>query len=176
MCASYLEVNPVRMVDGKPKSRSLKTGERRFVALMPRDASRFVCPRPRCPDRGKPNRGHIRFHAHYGSGSWARLKCTTCGHTFTERRANLWYPLRLPLEKVAGVLRAVARRRSVHETARMVGVNKNTVLNVVRAAEQRSRRLQLALVRDLRLSRREASQVGYFIRHRERLKRKNRFA
>lgn len=164
------------MGNDRSKSRSLKAEERRSAATMPLDARRFSCPRPRCPDRGKPNAGHIRFHARYGSASWARLKCTTCGHTFTERQANLWYPLRLPLEKLAGVLRAVAGRRSVHETARLVGVNKNTVLNVVKAAEQRSRRLQLALVRDLRMSHREARQVGYFIRHRDRLKRKNRFA
>jgi hypothetical protein len=56
------------------------------------DWSAFACPNPDCPAYGQRGQGNLRPH---GWSSKARnircLRCTTCGHSFSERAGTPLY-------------------------------------------------------------------------------------
>ena len=103
------------------------------------DLSRFCCLNPDCPDHGKRNHGNLTVPARYGPNKTRVLRCSTCKSRFSERKGTPLYGARLSAQKVVSVLNHVVEGIGTRKTARLVGVNKDTVTRYIRRAGEQAR-------------------------------------
>lgn len=114
---------------------------------MEEDLSRFCCQRPECPDFGKRGQGNLTVCGHYGKTEQYRLLyCRTCKARFSERKGTPLYRSGLPPEKALAVVEHLADRTGVRATARLTGVNRNTVVRYSRLLGEHARGLHDELV------------------------------
>ena len=114
---------------------------------MEEDLSRFCCQRPDCPDFGQRGPGNLTVCGHYGKTQQFRLLyCRTCKARFSERKGTPLYRSGLPPEKALAVVEHLADRTGVRATARLTGVNRNTVVRYSRLLGEHARGLHDELV------------------------------
>ena len=93
------------------------------------DLSRFCCQNRDCPDHGKRGAGNLTVCMRFGKENRIRLLyCRICKERFSERKGTPFFQARLADEKALSVLEHVAEGAGVRKTARLVGVNKDTVV------------------------------------------------
>jgi len=111
------------------------------------DLSRFCCQRPACPLYGRRGQGNLTVCARYGVGQQHRLLyCRACKYRFSEHKATPLFNSRLPRDKLLAALRHLADGCGIRQTARLVGVDKDTVGRLARAAGAHAQRLHDELV------------------------------
>jgi transposase-like protein len=106
------------------------------------DLSRFCCLNPDCSDYRRRGHGNLPVCMRYGTQLQHRLLyCTTCKARFSERQGTPLFGARLPRDKLLAVLAHLADGCGVRQTARLVGVGKNTVSRLGLLAGAHARRL-----------------------------------
>ena len=114
---------------------------------MPEDLSRFCCPSPDCPDYGKRGAGNLTVCARYGKDKTRRmLYCRTCKARFSERKGTPRFGSQLTEGQALAIFEHLADRTGVRATARLVKVNRNTVVRYARLAGDHARQLHDELV------------------------------
>lgn len=121
------------------------------------------CLNESCPDHGKTGKGNLRLKERYGRNNVARLLCRTCGKTFSENRGTPLFRMRLPFEKLREILTSLVRGGSIRGTADTVGVNKNTVLRVLRVAGEKAREFNEFMLRNLRMTQAQCDEFWTFV-------------
>lgn len=111
------------------------------------DLSRFCCLNTDCPDYGKRNHGNLRVAFRYCQDNNRRcLACRTCQSRFSERKGTALFDCRLPHHKALAVLKHLAEGCGINKTARLVGVQANTVVRLARIAGDHAQELHDELV------------------------------
>jgi transposase-like protein len=110
------------------------------------DLSRFCCQRPTCPLYGQRGQGNLTVCAHYGAHQRRLLYCRCCKYRFSERKSTPLFDCRLPHDTLLAVLKHLADGCGVRQTARLVGVDKDTVCRLARTAGPHAQRLHDELV------------------------------
>jgi len=114
---------------------------------MEEDLSRFCCQHPDCPDYGQRGQGNLTVCGRYGKTQQYRLLyCRTCKARFSERKGTPLYRSVLPPEKAVAVVEHLADRTGVRATARLTGVNRNTVVRYSRLLGDHAQQLHDELV------------------------------
>jgi hypothetical protein len=109
---------------------------------MPEDLSHFCCQNEPCPDYGKRGIGNLTVCARYGKDKQRRmLYCRACKARFSERKGTPLFGSQLTEEKALSVWEHLAERNGVRATARLVKVNRNTVVRYSRLAGGHARQL-----------------------------------
>ncbi len=103
------------------------------------DLSHFCCQNPDCPDYGLRGQDNLRVGFHYGPHRRRMLVCRTCQQRFSERKGTALFGTRLPHAQALAVFQHLQEDCGVRQTARLVGVDKDTV---VRYAVQAGRHAQ----------------------------------
>jgi transposase-like protein len=92
------------------------------------DLSLFCCQNPDCPDYGLRGRDNLRVGFRYGPRKQRRLLvCRTCQHRFSERKGTAFFGSRLADDQALAVFQHLQDGCGVRQTARLVGVDKDTV-------------------------------------------------
>jgi transposase-like protein len=91
------------------------------------DLARFCCQNPDCGSYGRRGRDNILVIDHFGKARHRLLYCRDCKARFSEFKGTPFFNSRLPHDKVLAVLEHLAEGCGVRQTARLVGVNKDTV-------------------------------------------------
>lgn len=100
---------------------------------MDDDLSRFCCQNRNCPDYGQPGKGNLKVDSRYGKcGRFRMLLCRTCKQRFSERKGTPLFGSQLAAETVARIVQHLKDGKSIRETARLTGVNRNTVVRYSR--------------------------------------------
>ena len=111
------------------------------------DLSRFCCLNSECPDYGRRGHGNLTACGRYGRQQQYRLLyCKSCKARFSERKGTPLFDCRLPRDKLLAVLHHLAEGCGVRQTARLVGVNKNTVVRLALLAGRHAHQLHDELV------------------------------
>ena len=84
--------------------------------------------------------------ARYGPNKTRVLRCSTCKSRFSERKSTPLFGIRLSAATVVSVLAHVVEGVGTRKTARLVGVNKDTVIRYIRAAGEEAQHLHDELV------------------------------
>ena len=93
------------------------------------DLSRFCCQNKDCADYGKRGHENLSVCARYGKENHIRLLyCRTCKARFSERRGTALFYAQLDTDKIVSVLQHIQEGCGVRATARLVGVDKATVV------------------------------------------------
>ena len=111
------------------------------------DLDLFCCQNPDCPDYGLRRKGNLRVCFRYGPGKQRRmLACRTCQVRFSERKGTAFFAARLPHERALAVFRHLQDGCGVRQTARLSGVDKDTVVRYALRAGQHARQSHDELV------------------------------
>ncbi len=111
------------------------------------DLSRLCCQNRECPDYGKRGSENLSVCGRYGSNKqWRMLRCRTCKARFSERKGTPLFGSALPEEKVCSILEHIDEGCGVRETARLVGVHRDTVMRYSRLAGDHARKVHDELV------------------------------
>ncbi|HKV05262.1 MAG TPA: hypothetical protein VJO53_09175 [Candidatus Acidoferrales bacterium] len=78
------------------------------------------------------NGQRLEVHQKNGRAYSTMFRCADCNRFFSERRFTGYSGLKLPPDKIARIVHCLVEGVSVRATARLVGVQKNTVLRVLR--------------------------------------------
>jgi transposase-like protein len=114
---------------------------------MAEDLSRFCCQNPDCPDYGQRAQGSLTVCGRYGKTKQHRLLyCRSCKARFSERRGTPLFGSQLTEEQALSIFEHLAERTGVRATARLVKVNRNTVVRYSRLAGDHARQLHDELV------------------------------
>jgi LacI family transcriptional regulator len=102
---------------------------------MTEDLSRFCCLNLQSPDQGRRGIGNLTVCARYGKEKKRRmLYCRSCKARFSERKGTPLFHSQLTEEKAVSKLKHLAERNGVRATARLVKVNRNTVVRYAKLA------------------------------------------
>ena len=106
------------------------------------DLSRFCCQNTQCPDHGNRGADNLTVCGRYGKqGQHRLLYCRTCRDRFSERKGTPLFGSKLPEDKAVSLFQHLAERCGVRSTARLVGVNPNTVVRYSRLAGPHARQI-----------------------------------
>jgi transposase-like protein len=109
---------------------------------MPEDLSRFCCLNEQCPDHGRRGAGNLTVCARYGKDKQRRmLYCRSCKARSSERKGTPLFGSQLTQEKALSLFEHLADRTGVRATARLLKVNRNTVVRYARLAGDHARQL-----------------------------------
>ena len=104
------------------------------------DLDLFCCQNPDCPDYGRRGQGNLRVCFHYGPHKSRRLlACRTCQRRFSERKGTALFGARLPHEQAVAVFDHLRDGCGVRQTARLTGVDKDTVVRYALRAGEHAR-------------------------------------
>jgi transposase-like protein len=93
------------------------------------DLRLFCCQNPDCSDYGLRGRDNLRVGFRYGPRKQRRmLVCRTCQARFSERKGTAFFASRLPEGQALAVFAHLQEGCGVRQTARLVGVDKDTVV------------------------------------------------
>jgi transposase-like protein len=101
------------------------------------DLSLFCCQNPACADYGLRGRDNLRVGFRYGKAQQRRMPvCRSCQARFSERKGSAFFGSRLKDEQALAVFQHLQDGCGVRQTARLVGVDKDTVVRyALRAGE-----------------------------------------
>jgi transposase-like protein len=92
------------------------------------DLSLFCCQNPDCSDYGLRRKGNLRVCFRYGKGQRRMLACRTGQQRFSERKGTALFASRLPHDQALAVFQHLQDGCGVRQTARLTGVDKDTVV------------------------------------------------
>jgi len=110
------------------------------------DLSAFCCQNPDCPDSGQRGKGNLTVCMRYGRHQRRLLYCKSCKARFSERKGTPLFDTRLPKDKAVTLLEHLADGCGVRQTARLVGVSKDTVVRYAALAGEHAQELHDELV------------------------------
>jgi LacI family transcriptional regulator len=111
------------------------------------DLSQFCCQNKDCLDYGSRDTDNLTVCGHYGKDKQRKLLyCRTCKARFSERKGTVLFGSHLSDEKVVSVLAHIQEGCGIRKTARLVGVDKETVVRYSKLAGQHSKALHDELV------------------------------
>jgi LacI family transcriptional regulator len=109
---------------------------------MQDNLARFCCQNQKCPDYGKRGAGNLTVCARYGKDKQRRmLYCRTCKARFSERKGTPLFGSQLSDAQALSLFEHLADRNGVRATARLVKVNRNTVVRYARLAGAHARHI-----------------------------------
>ena len=138
------------------------------------EASSAFCPNEDCKDYGLRNHGNITVRGKYGKDKTKDLLyCKTCGKRFASTRGTAFFGLHLSDEKIGQIIHHAAEGVGVRATARLLGLNKDTVNRVILRAGQHCELVLSSLLRSLKLGEAQLDELWAFVKKRKILANKN---
>jgi transposase-like protein/IS1 family transposase len=99
----------------------------------------------------------------YGRKRIQRFKCQQCGKRFGEPQQKPLGDVRLPMEKVLLILHCLVEGNSVRSTARLCGVEKRTVLTMLKSAGENCERLLEQKIRNVPVRDLQMDEIWSFV-------------
>src|SRR5690348_10858084 len=100
------------------------------------DLARFCCQDPHCPRHGVRGAGNLSVCDRFAKANHRLLYCNACKARSSEFKGTPMFNSKPPHDKVLAVLLHLAEGCGVRQTARLVGVDKDTVTRLALLAGQ----------------------------------------
>ena len=126
------------------------------------DWETLYCPKDRCQPYGKPFKTG-RLARNGRSRGEPQARCRACGRTVTLRYGTAYYGLEAEPVPFETALRALAEGNSLRATARILGVDKDTVCAWLDRGARQCRAVILALWRNLPVTECQLGELWSFI-------------
>lgn len=132
------------------------------------------CPNENCKDYGLRNHGNITVRGKYGKDKTRDLLyCKTCGKRFASTRGTAFFGLHISDETIGQIIHHAAEGVGVRATARLLGLNKDTVNRVILRAGEHCELVLSSLLRSLKLGEAQLDELWSFVKKRKILAHKN---
>ena len=128
----------------------------------------WFCPNEQCKDYGLRGHGNIGIRAKYGKDkNRDLLYCRTCGKRFAASRASALFGLHLPADTIQQIIHHAAEGVGVRATARLLGLDKDTVNRVILRAGEHCARVLSGLLTSLHLTEAQLDELWTFVKKRK---------
>lgn len=125
------------------------------------------CPNKDCKDYGIRNQGNVSTRGKYGKDKDKQLLyCKTCGTRFSAAKATAFFGLHLPDETIRQIIHHAAEGVGVRATARLLGLDKDTVNRVILRAGEHCALVLSSLLSSLKLSEAQLDELWTFVKKR----------
>ena len=132
------------------------------------ELEKCFCPNNQCKDYGLRGQGNIAIRGKYGKDkSRDLLYCRTCGKRFAATRANALFGMHLPAETIQQIIHHAAEGVGVRATARLLGLDKDTVNRVILRAGEHCARVLSGLLTSLQLTEAQLDELWTFVKKRK---------
>lgn len=134
---------------------------------------RCSCPNPNCPDFGVHDRGNLAVRGRYGKDKTRELLyCRTCGKRFAATQATALFGLHLPPDTIRQIIHHAAEGVGVRATARLLGLDKDTVNRVIVRAGEHCAAVLSELLDSLALTEVQLDELWTFVKKKQVLARR----
>ncbi len=117
------------------------------------ELDKTFCPNKDCKDYGLRNHGNIGKRGKYGKDKERELLyCKTCGKRFAATYATAFFGLHLSDNTIRQIIHHAAEGVGVRATARLLGIDKDTVNRVILRAGEHCELVLSSLLRSLRMT------------------------
>lgn len=132
------------------------------------------CPNKECKDYGLRNQGNIGKRGKYGKKKERQLLyCKTCGKRFAATKGTAFFGLHLPEDRIRQIIHHAAEGVGVRATARLLGMDKDTVNRVILRAGEHCEQVLSSLLSSLRMREAQLDELWAFVKKREVLMKKS---
>lgn len=132
------------------------------------DLDKHFCPNEACEQYGLRNQGNIAVRGQYGKDkSRDLLYCRTCGRRFAATQGSALFGLHLPAKTIQDIIHHAAEGVGVRATARMLGLDKDTVNRVVLRVGEHCAKVLSNLMADLNLTEAQLDELWTFVKKRK---------
>ncbi len=132
------------------------------------DLEQCFCPNQQCKDYGLRGHGNISIRGKYGKDKDRDLLyCRTCGKRFAATRASALFGLHLPADTIRQIIHHAAEGVGVRATARLLGLDKDTVNRVILRAGEHCARVLSDLLTSLQLTEAQLDELWTFVKKRK---------
>ena len=132
------------------------------------ELDKTFCPNKDCKDYGLRNHGNIGKRGKYGKDKERELLyCKTCGKRFAATYATAFFGLHLPDDTIRQIIHHAAEGVGVRATARLLGIDKDTVNRVILRAGEHCELVLSSLLRSLRMTEAQLDELWAFVKKRE---------
>ena len=126
------------------------------------------CPNEQCKDYGLRGRDNIAIRGKYGKDKSCKLLyCRTCGKRFAATRASALFGMHLPAETIRQIIHHAAEGVGVRATARLLGLDKDTVNRVILRAGEHCARVLSSLLTSLEMTEAQLDELWTFVKKRK---------
>lgn len=138
------------------------------------DIENAFCLNKNCKDYGVRNQGNISKRGKYGKYKKRDLLyCRTCGTRFAATKATAFFGLHLSEDKISQIIHHAAEGVGVRATARLLGIDKDTVNRVILRAGEHCELVLSNLLRSLNMTETQLDELWAFVKKRKMLVKKN---
>jgi transposase-like protein len=132
------------------------------------ELEKCFCPNEQCKEYGLRGRDSIAIRGKYGKDKSRKLLyCSTCGKRFAATRANALFGMHLPAETIRQVIHHAAEGVGVRATARLLGLDKDTVNRVILRAGEHCARVLSSLLTSLEMTEAQLDELWTFVKKRK---------
>ena len=132
------------------------------------------CLNKNCKDYGVRNQGNISKRGEYGKyKKRILLYCRTCGTRFAATKATAFFGLHLSEDTISQIIHHAAEGVGVRATARLMGIDKDTVNRVILRAGEHCELVLSNLLCSLNMTEVQLDELWAFVKKREMLVKKN---
>lgn len=126
------------------------------------------CPNEECTAFGLRGQGNISVRGKYGKdNSRDLLYCRTCGKRFAATHASALFGLHVSAEAIRQIIHHAAEGVGVRATARLLGMDKNTVNRVILRAGEHCAHVLSGLLSSLELTETQLDELWTFVKKRK---------
>ena len=133
------------------------------------DITQSYCPNKECKDYGIKGHGNIVCYDTYGKQNTKLLRCRTCKTRFSERRNTVFFGFHLDEAHIEKVVRCMAEGNSIRATARIMGIDKDTVYRIFERASAHCQKVLGELLHDLHLEECQLDELWSFVKKRRKI-------
>ena len=130
------------------------------------EISHCFCPNKECEDYAKKGQNNIVCYDIYGKQKTKLLRCKTCKTRFSERRNTVFFGLHLDESTIEKVVRCLAEGNSIRATARIMGIDKDSVYRIFERASSHCQKVLTDLLKDLHLEECQLDELWSFVKKR----------
>lgn len=133
------------------------------------DTSFHFCPNEKCPNHGQVGPDNQIIGAgSYGKHPTQLLKCKICGKTFSERRGTPLFNLKSDEEIFYRTIGCLVEGNSIRATARIMGLDKDTVCAWLEKASQHVEAVSRYLMVNLHFEEVQLDEFWSFVKKKKR--------
>jgi transposase-like protein len=132
------------------------------------ELGQYFCPNEQCKDYGLRGQGNIAVRGKYGKDKGRDLLyCRICGKRFAASRASALFGLHLPDVTIRQIIHHAAEGVGVRATARLLGLDKDTVNRVILRAGDHCAHVLSELLTSLKMTEAQLDELWTFVKKRK---------
>jgi len=132
------------------------------------------CPNTDCKDYGVRNQGNIGNRGKYGKNNERTLLyCRTCGTRFAATKATAFFGFHVSEDTIRQIIHHAAEGVGVRATARLLGIDKDTVNRVILRVGEHCEVVLKSLLCSLQMTEAQLDELWTFVKKRNLVMSKN---